>query len=104
MLLSRFWYVLVGLALGAVVFLLSVAQSMYNRAGDHARAQGLSADSQVVSAYLKSDARERSGQLVKFALDPDIAKGLQSASKSETKLEEKDRDLVTNGLKKVQNT
>lgn len=102
MLLSRFWYVLLGLALGASVFVLSLAQGMYNRAGDRARAEGLSADSQVVSSYLKDDARMRSGQLVKFALDGDIIKGLQGASKSETKLDESYRDQVTKGLKKVQ--
>lgn len=104
MLLSRFFYVVLGLAIGALVFMLSLAQGMYNRAGDRARAQGLSADSQVVSSYLKDDSRMRSAQLVKFALDGDIIKGLQAASKSETQLDEKYRDQVTKGLKKVQAT
>lgn len=104
MLLSRFFYVVLGLAVGALVFMLSLAQGMYNRAGDRARAQGLSADSQVVSSYLKDDSRMRSAQLVKFALDGDIIKGLQAASKSETQLDDKYRDQVTKGLKKVQAT
>lgn len=104
MLLSRFFYVVLGLAVGALVFMLSLAQGMYNRAGDRARAQGLSADSQVVSSYLKDDSRMRSAQLVKFALDGDIIKGLQAASKSETELDEKYRDQVTKGLKNVQAT
>lgn len=104
MLLSRFWYVLTGLALGILMFLLSLAQGMYNRAGDRARGEGLSADSQVVSSYLKDDARARSGQLVKFALDQDMAKALQAASKSETKLDDKYREKVTASLKKINAT
>src|SRR6187551_1325532 len=101
MLLSRFWYAALALALGAAIFTLSMAQSMFNRAGDRARGEGLSSDSQVVSWYLKDDARMRSAQLVKFALDPDIAKNLQKASASETVLDDKLRDPVTAALKKV---
>lgn len=101
MLLSRFWIVILGLVVGATVFLLSMAQSMYNRAGDRSRGEGLSADSQVVSWYLKDDARMRSAQLVKFALDGDISKTLEAASKSETKLPSKYRDKVNAALKKV---
>lgn len=104
MLLSRFWIVLLGLLLGSTVFLLSMAQSMYNRAGDRSRGEGLSSDSQVVSWYLKDDARMRSAQLVKFALDSDIAKTLEAASKSETKLPSKYRDTVNEALKKVNAT
>lgn len=104
MLLSRFWYVVLGLVLGAMMFLLSIAQSMYNRAGDRARGEGLSSDSQVVSAYLTTDSRARSGQLVKFALDSDIAKTLQQASKSETNLPAAYREKVTAALKKVNAT
>jgi hypothetical protein len=101
MLLSRFWYVLLGLGLGILMFLLSLAQGMYNRAGDRARGEGLSADSQVVWSYLKDDSRTRSGQLVKFALDEEVAKGLQAANKSETKLDDKHREAVTKALAKV---
>ncbi len=104
MLLSRFWYVALGLAVGALFFVLSLAQGMFNRASDRARGEGLSADSQVVSSYLKDDSRQRSGQLVKFALDSDIAKTLQKASKSETKLPDKYREKVTAALKKVNAT
>ena len=41
MLLSRFWYVLLGLLLGALVFVLFLAQSMYNRQGAKAMAEGI---------------------------------------------------------------
>jgi hypothetical protein len=101
MLLSRFWYVLLGLLLGALVFVLYLAESMYNRQGARAMAEGLSADSQVVSWYLKNDARERSAQLIKFATDGDIPKGLADSSASEGKVPDKDRQLVAQGLAKV---
>ena len=76
MLLSRFWYVVLALLLGAATFVLFLASSMYNRVGSKSMGERLSADSQVVSWYLKNDARERSAQLVKFALHRDIAKHL----------------------------
>jgi hypothetical protein len=81
-----------------------MAQGMYNRATEKARGEGLSADSQVVASYLKDDARTRSSQLVKFALDPDLAKTLAQASQSETKLPSQYRDKVTAALNKVHQT
>lgn len=101
MLLSRFWYVALGLLVGALLFLLSMSQSMFNRAGARALGEGLSADSQVVSWYLKDDARTRSAHLIKFALDPTISKNLHLASQSETKLPTKYRDEINRALKKV---
>ena len=83
MLLSRFWYVVLGLVLGALVFTLYIAQSMYNRAGSKVLAESLSSDSQVVSWYLRSQSRERSGQLIKFALSPEVSQALQKSSRSE---------------------
>ncbi len=64
-------------------------------------AEGLSADSQVVSWYLKNDARERAAQLIKFATDGNIAKGLADASATEGKLSDKVRATVQQGLDKV---
>src|SRR5258706_5046554 len=101
MLLSRFWYVLLGLLLGAFLFVLYLAQSMYNRQGSRAMAEGLSADSQVVSWYLKNDARERSAHLIKFALESSIVKGLAESSASEAQVPEKSRDSVSHGLQNV---
>ena len=57
MLLTRFWNVFVSLVLGAAVFVLYLAVSMYNRAGGRTMAERLSSDSQVVSWYLKEDAQ-----------------------------------------------
>ncbi|HEX4334477.1 MAG TPA: MXAN_5187 family protein [Polyangiaceae bacterium] len=101
MLLSRFWYVLLGLAIGALVFMLYLADSMYNRHGAKAMAEGLSADSQFVSWYLKNDARERASHLIKFALDGSIPKGLSDSSASESKIPDKVRASVQAGLNKV---
>lgn len=104
MLLSRFWIVLAGLAVGVSIFVLSIAQSVHNRATSRALGEGLSSDSQVVGWYLRDDARVRAGHLVKFALDPEIARGLQTASKSQTKVPGSVRDSVSAALKKVNQT
>jgi hypothetical protein len=101
MVLSRFWYVLLGLFLGLSVFLLSIATSMYNRAGARAMGEALSSDSQVVAWYLRDDARQRSGRLIQFGVDPDIAKALQKSSDSEAKVPEDSRDKLLAALKKV---
>lgn len=83
MLLSRFWYMLLGLLLGGAVFTLYIAQSMYNRGGSKVLGENLSSDSQVVSWYLRSQSRERSAQLIKFALSPEVSQALQKSTKSE---------------------
>jgi hypothetical protein len=101
MLLSRFWYVLLGLLIGALVFVLFLAQSMYNRQGSLAMAEGLSSDSQVVSWYLKNDARERSAHLIKFAVENSIGKGLSESNGNDAKVPDKVRASVLNGLTKV---
>ena len=101
MVLSRFWYVLLGLFLGLSVFLLSIATSMYNRAGARAMGEALSSDSQVVAWYLRDDARQRSGRLIQFGVDPDIAKSLQKSSDSEAKVPEDSREKLLTALKKV---
>ena len=101
MVLSRFWYVLLGLFLGLSVFVLSIATSMYNRAGARAMGEALSSDSQVVAWYLRDDARQRSGRLIQFGVDPDIAKYLQKSSDSEAKVPEEAKDKLLSALKKV---
>jgi hypothetical protein len=101
MVLSRFWYVLLGLFLGLSVFLLSIATSMYNRAGARAMGEALSSDSQVVAWYLRDDARQRSGRLIQFGVDPDIAKYLEKSTDSEAKVPEESKEKVLAALKKV---
>lgn len=101
MLATRFWTVFIGLLLGAAVFVLFVATSMYNRAGTRTVGEALSSDSQVVSWYLKDDARARSARLIQFALSSDVAKYLQQSSKSESKVPEQAREKLMATLKKV---
>src|SRR3954469_13217221 len=101
MVLSRFWYVLLGLLLGLSVFVCSIATSMYNRAGARAMGEALSSDSQGVALYLRDDARQRSGRLIQFGVDPDIAKYLQKSSDSEAKVPEEAREKLLAALKKV---
>ena len=86
MLLTRFWNVLVALLLGAAIFVLYLATSMYNRAGSRTMAERLSSDAQVVSWYLKEDARERAAQLIQFAVNSELARALQKSNESESKV------------------
>lgn len=80
MLLSRFWYLALALALGAAGFILSVAAELYNRTGQRAMAEALSADSSAVGWYLKDDARNRSSALIPIALSPEIRTGLAKST------------------------
>ncbi len=100
MLLSRFWYMLLGLVLGAAVFTLYIAQSMYNRSSAKVLGESLSSDSQVVSWYLRSQSRERSAQLIKFALSPEISQSLQKSSRSEAVPKEA-REQASSALSKL---
>jgi hypothetical protein len=101
MLATRFWNVFVSLLLGAAVFVLFLATSMYNRAGSRGLGEALSSDTQFVSWYLKDDARQRSARLIQFALEPDVAKFLQRSSESESKVPEEARTKMLAALKKA---
>lgn len=101
MLLSRFWYVVLGLVLGGAAFVLFLATGMYNRAGARAMGEALSSDAQVVSWYLGNDARQRSAQLIQFALDPDIGKFLSKSSEKDDAVPQESRDKVGAALRKL---
>lgn len=101
MLLSRFWYVVLGLVVGAAAFVLFLATGMYNRAGTRAMGEGLSSDAQVVSWYLGNDARQRSAQLIQFALDPDIGKYLSKSSEKDDAVPQESKDKVGAALRKL---
>ncbi len=98
MLLTRFWNVLISLLLGASVFVLYLAMSMYNRSGSRTMAERLSSDTQVVSWYLKEDARLRAAELIPFALHPELARNLAKASEAEAKVPETNREKVNHAL------
>lgn len=80
MLLSRFWYGFLALALGVATFILFVAAQMYNRAGSRAMSDALGADSSAVDWFLRDDARKRSSELIRFTLSPEMSAGLAKAS------------------------
>ena len=101
MLLTRFWNVLIALLLGAAVFVLYLAVSMYNRSGSRTMAERLSSDTQVVSWYLKDDARERAAQLIQFAVNPDLARALQTSNDSEAKVPPQSQEKVHAALKAI---
>jgi len=97
MLLSRFWYVILAVALGVAAGGLFVAQTVYNRAGREAMEQALRADAQVVKWYLNDDARRRSSLLLKVCLDETIRKELHKASSNDGKTVPDDVKRQTRG-------
>lgn len=101
MVATRFWIACAGLLLGAATFLLFLAASMFNRAGARSIGEGLSSDAQVVSWYLRVDARQRSARLIQFALHPEIARLLAKANEAEAKVPEDVRDKLGEALRKV---
>jgi hypothetical protein len=100
MLLSRFWYVLLALALGASAFTLFVAKEMYNHAGGRAMKEALSADSSAVDWYLRDDSRKRASAIIPMALSPEIGEGLSKAS-NDVKINRDTRAKVKGALSKL---
>ena len=100
MLLSRFWYVVLAVALGTVLFALFLATSMYDRASVRAMGEALAADSQVVASFLRDDARRRGSALIVPALDDDIRTHLAKSSGSLDKIPNESKDKVRAALRK----
>lgn len=82
MIASRFWFGLLGLALSGAALVLYLAISMHDRLGLRMVSEGLSADSRVVSWYLKNSAREGAAQLIRFAANDVVARSLATASRA----------------------
>jgi len=100
MLLSRFWYVVMAVALGAVTFALYLSTSMYDRASVRAMGEALAGDSQVVASFLRDDARKRATSLIVPALDEDIRTHLAKSSESPEKIPNDSKEKVRSALKK----
>ncbi|MEO8183479.1 MAG: MXAN_5187 family protein [Deltaproteobacteria bacterium] len=83
MIASRFWLGLLGLSLSAAALVAYLAVSMHDRLGVRLAAEGLSADSRVVSWYLKNSAREAAAQLIRFAGNDSVARSLSGTSRAE---------------------
>src|SRR5262249_1351519 len=82
MLLSRFWYVVLALALGGTLFTLYLGAQRYNRAGARAMADALAADSSAVDWFFRDDSRRPSSEVISMTLSPEIRAGLAKASSS----------------------
>jgi hypothetical protein len=83
MIATRFWVGLLGLALSVAALVAYLAVSMHDRLGVRLAAEGLSADSRVVSWYLKNSARESAAQLIRFTASDTVARALSSASRAD---------------------
>ena len=84
MILSRAWYVLLGLAVAVALYVVYVAVGQYNRASTHAMKEGLASDSQTVEWALKIDARRRIDALLVGSVDAALQQSL-SPSRTDPK-------------------
>jgi hypothetical protein len=80
MILSRLWYLILALVVGAAVYIVYLAVGQYNRRNTAAMEETLKADSQVVSWAMQVDARRRIDVLLLAAVDPNVAKALGAAN------------------------
>ncbi len=103
MLLSRFWYVFLSLALAAAVSGLFIATSLYNRTSKRVNAEALTSDSSLVSWYMRDDARTRASYLVSLAIDANLRAALAKSS-GEAKVPGESRDKATSALTKANQT
>ncbi|MEM6790976.1 MAG: MXAN_5187 family protein [Myxococcota bacterium] len=80
MILSRFWYAVLGAALAFAAFLLFLSTSVANRNAQRTADQLLTAASRSVGWYLADDARTRATALIPLSLDPDLRETLAAAN------------------------
>jgi hypothetical protein len=92
MILSRVWYVLLGVAVAVALYVVYVAVGQYNRQTMRALKEGLASDSQTVEWALKIDARRRIDALLVGSVDANLQQALVAANSSkEPKVPEKAR-------------
>ena len=75
MILSRVWYVLLGLAVAVAMYVVYIAVGQYDRQATRALKEGLASDSQTVEWALKIDARRRLDALLAGSVDAVAAAG-----------------------------
>jgi hypothetical protein len=80
MILSRVWYVLLGLAVGVALYVVFVAVGQYDRQSVLALKEGLASDSQTVEWALKIDSRRRIDALLAGSVDPTLQQALVAAN------------------------
>ena len=99
MILSRMWYLVLALLLGAAVYVVMLAVGQYNRRNQVAMEETLKADSQVVSWAMQVDARRRLDVLLLAAVDPTIAKSLRAVNGKELPVAQSAKDDGQKALK-----
>src|SRR5579864_6230728 len=82
MILSRVWYVVLGLAVAVSLYVVYLAVGQYDRQGTRALKEGLASDSQTVEWAMKIDARRRLDALLTGAVDPTLQGALVAANGS----------------------
>jgi hypothetical protein len=82
MVLSRLWYVLLGLAVAVALYVVFIAVGEYDRQSARALKEGLASDSQTVAWALKIDARHRLDALLAGSVDPALQQALALAAAS----------------------
>jgi hypothetical protein len=82
MILSRVWYVLLGLAVALAMYVVYIAVGQYDRQTTRALQEGLASDSQTVEWALKIDARRRLDALLAGSVDSTLQQALVSANGS----------------------
>jgi hypothetical protein len=80
MILSRVWYVVLGLAVAVALYIVFIAVGQYNRQATRALKEGLASDSQTVEWALKIDARRRLDALLAGSVDATLQQSLIAAN------------------------
>lgn len=80
MILSRVWYVVLGLAVAVALYVVYVAVGQYSRQGTRALKEGLASDSQTVEWAMKIDARRRLDALLVGSVDATLQQALVAAN------------------------
>jgi hypothetical protein len=80
MILSRAWYVLLGLAVAVAMYVVYIAVGQYDRQAGRALREGLASDSQTVEWALKIDARRRLDALLAGSVDSALQQALVEAN------------------------
>lgn len=99
MILSRVWYVVLGLAVAVSLYVVYVAVGQYSRQGTRALKEGLASDSQTVEWALKIDARRRIDALLVGSVDATLQQALVQANGVKTgKIPQAPRDAARKAL------
>jgi hypothetical protein len=99
MVLSRAWYVLLGLAVAVALYIVYVAVGQYNRTTVRSLKEGLASDSQTVEWALKIDSRRRLDALLVGSVDGTLQQALAAANTSkESKVPESAKQSARKAL------